>query len=70
MAVTREYVDGMIDEIYDADTGRINPDDGGDKEDFMQRGAQVEFKVGDRVTYLRIKLPNNKIIVREVGKKK
>jgi hypothetical protein len=69
MAVSREYVSGEISEIYDADTGSIQPDNGGTKEDFMQRGAQVEFKVGDKVTYLSIVLPNDKKIIREVGMK-
>lgn len=74
MSVSREYVDGVVHKLYDADTGEVTeglspapPTTEG--EPFEQRGAQLEFSVGDKVTYLRIVLPNGKKIIKEIGKK-
>ncbi|UKN03258.1 hypothetical protein K6119_06985 [Paracrocinitomix mangrovi] len=76
MSVVREYKEGRVSDIYDADTGAvvesvtgpIEPTD--PRHPFEQRGAQIEFRVGDVVTFLKIGLPNGRVIVKEVGKKK
>ncbi|MEX1000624.1 MAG: hypothetical protein WDZ35_00765 [Crocinitomicaceae bacterium] len=72
--VTREYVDGRIHKIYDADTGEVTEgntqhDPSHEGEPFEQKGAQLEFQEGHQVTYLRITLPNGKKIVKEIGSK-
>lgn len=69
MAVTRDYKSGKITEVYDADTGALREDGLSDDDVFNQRGAQLEFKAGDDVTFLVIGLPNGKRLVKEVGKK-
>jgi len=37
--------------------------------DESSKGATIEFVSGDSVTFLRISLPNGRVIVKEVGKK-
>lgn len=69
MSVNRDYVDGSVTNIYDADTGTVRENGGASDIPFEQRGAQIEFKVGDTVTFLRIGLPNGNVIVKDVGKK-
>ena len=69
MAVTRDYKSGTITQIYDADTGALREDGLSDDDGFTLRGAQLEFKVGDNVTFLVIGLPNGRRLVKEVGKK-
>lgn len=69
MAVSREYVDGEVSEIYDADSGAVKADGDPTEYPFEQRGAQLEFVVREKVTFLKISLPNGKVIVKEVGKK-
>ena len=74
MSVSREYVDGRVHKIHDADSGEVTEgttqqDESHDGIPFDQKGAQLEFKRGDLITFLRIKLPNGGIIVKEVGKK-
>jgi len=74
MAVTREYVEGRIHKIYDAETGEVtegnNPKPENEEGDaFEQKGAQLDYVRGDLITYLKISLPNGKVIIREVRKR-
>ena len=55
---TLEEVEALPDEVLAAGAS-----------EFYQRGAQLDFVVGDNVTYLKISLPSGKVIVKEVGKK-
>ncbi|MBD3637848.1 MAG: hypothetical protein HUJ25_10875 [Crocinitomicaceae bacterium] len=69
MSVTREYKTGQVTQIYDADTGAVREDGGSSDLPFEQRGAQIEFQVGDSVTFLMITTPGDRRIIKEVGKK-
>lgn len=71
MAVTREYKEGTIVEFFDADTGILNEKiTGGRKDrDFFHPGAQIDFKKGEVIMFLKITLPNDKVIVKEIQKK-
>jgi hypothetical protein len=55
-----EQKTGVIDAIYDSDTGGIRENGSGDQRDFYQQGASVEFVVGDAVSYRLITLPNGR----------
>ncbi|MFT7612875.1 MAG: hypothetical protein ACI9J3_001841 [Parvicellaceae bacterium] len=71
MAVTKEYINGKVSDIYDADTGQVTEGEspGGPTHDFHQNGAQLNFKLGQQVTFLRITLPNGKRLAKEVGQR-
>ncbi|OIQ37688.1 MAG: hypothetical protein BM555_00410 [Crocinitomix sp. MedPE-SWsnd] len=74
MSVTREYVEGRVHKIFDAETGEVtegnNPKPETEPGDsFDQKGAQLEFVRGDLITFLRIGLPNGKVIVKEIKKR-
>jgi hypothetical protein len=55
-----EQKTGVIDAIYTNDSGGIRENETSDQRDFYQRGASVEFVVGDSVSYRLITLPNGK----------
>ncbi len=64
--VSQEEKTGVIELFYDGDTGSIKEDGAGTPRDFYHPGAQVQFKVGDAVTYLVINLPNGRVIVKNI----
>lgn len=66
MPVTQEEKTGVIELFYDAETGSIKEDGDGLPREFYQRGAQVDFKIGDSVIYINIFLPNGRIITKDI----
>ncbi len=57
---------GIIADLYDSDTGRIQESDTGAFYDFHHPGAIVEFVVGDSVTFLKVVTPSGHVIVRQI----
>lgn len=68
MPATQEQKTGIIDVFYDADTGAIKEDGDGLLREFYHPGAQVDFKVGERVTYIIVITPSGKVIVKDIKK--
>ena len=66
MPATQEQKTGIIDVFYDGDTGSVKEDGTNLQREFYHPGAQVEFKVGDSVTYLIIVTPNGRVIVKDI----
>ena len=56
MSVTKETKEGTITGIYDSEYGELRQKDNNEILPFDQKGASVDFKVGDDVTFLRIGL--------------
>ncbi len=66
MPATQEQKTGIIDAFYDADTGAIKEDGDGVIREFYHPGAQVDFKIGEEVSYVIVLTPNGKVIVKEI----
>lgn len=69
MGVLQEEKTGIIELYYDIDAGSIKEDGSGASRDFYHPGAQVEFIIGDAVSYRLITLPNGKTITKDIIKK-
>lgn len=55
-----EQKTGVIKSFFDSETGSLQEDNSGIIRDFYHPGAQVDFKVGDAVSYVLITFPNGK----------
>jgi hypothetical protein len=67
-ASTNEFIQtGTITELT-ATGGRLIEEGTGIVRDFIQPGAQIEFLLGDSVTYLLITLPNGRTITKDIRK--
>jgi hypothetical protein len=78
MPVTRLYVEGEVVSHIDADLGVVKdlssdaPMPGNKEYEFYLPGAQLDFPIGERVTFLRIFIDTpgtKKVIVEEIEKK-
>ncbi len=69
MPASQERVEGVMDSIYDADTGAVTENGTPNKYDFYHPGAQIEFKKGDEVIYLKVTTPTGRVIVNDIKKK-
>ena len=69
MPAQQELKDGTLTSFYDNDTGIITESDTGANHDFYQPGARVEFGQGDLVNFLKVTLPNGRIIVNDIKRR-
>ena len=65
---TQEKSTGTIVEV-NSNGGKLIDDKTGETRDFFHPGAQIDFKKGEVIMFLKISLPNGKVIVKEVQKK-
>ncbi len=68
MGATQTQSTGLISSFYDADSGAILEDVTAASLDFYQKGAQVDFVLGGKVSFIRITLPNGRIIINSIQK--
>ena len=68
MSTTREYVEGKVTAIHDADSGEFEETATGNKYPFFQRGAQVDLEINKAAISLKVTLPTGDVIIREVKK--
>jgi hypothetical protein len=68
MPVSQEEKTGVVETLYDADTGIIRESGSNAPRDFYQPGADIQFVVGDSVTFVNIILPNGRIITKDIKK--
>ena len=65
---TNEFIQtGTITEVTTTG-GRLIEEGTGIVRDFIHPGAQIEFLLGDSVTYLLITLPNGRTITKDIRK--
>ncbi len=69
MSVIQEEKTGVIELYYDMDAGSIREDVTSATRDFYHPGAQVEFVIGDLVSYRLITLPNGRTITKDIRNK-
>jgi hypothetical protein len=68
MPASQEQATGTISNFFDTDTGIISETGSGSELDFFQPGAQVQFLRGELVSFLKVSLPNGRVIVRDIKK--
>jgi hypothetical protein len=66
MSVIEQEKTGILTEFYDADSGIIVEDQTGKEYDFARLGAQVDFKLNDKVIFITITTPKGKEIVKQI----
>ncbi|MCD6018436.1 MAG: hypothetical protein K0S53_1557 [Bacteroidetes bacterium] len=69
MSVIQEEKTGVIEMYFDMDAGTIKEDGSGESRDFYHPGAQVEYVIGDAVSYRLISLPNGRTITKDIKSK-
>jgi hypothetical protein len=69
MPSTVEDKEGAIDSFYDANSGKVTELNVTEKHDFYHPSANVEFIIGDGVTYRKITTPTGNVIITNVKKK-
>jgi hypothetical protein len=69
MPAQQEEKTGTMSSFYDSDTGIIREDGSGSNHDFYHPGANVQFAQGDLVGFLKITLPNGRVIVNDIKKR-
>jgi hypothetical protein len=69
MSVIQEEKTGVIELYFDMDAGSIKEDVSGASRDFYHPGAQVEYVIGDAVSYRLITLPNGRTITKDIMRK-
>lgn len=55
-----EQKTGVIQSFFDSETGSLLENGSGQLRDFYHPGAQVQFQIGETVSYILITFPNEK----------
>ncbi len=64
-----EQKTGIVETIYDQDSGQIREDGTGTKYDYFEPGANVEIVRGDAVTFIKITTPSGQVIIKNIKRK-
>lgn len=63
-----EQKTGVIETIYDQDSGQLRENGSGVLYDYFEQGANVEIVRGDAVTFIKVTTPSGKVIIKGIQK--